>query len=296
MKFVTYEKDKREFAGVLDKDGKKVMNLVEITGKESFDTILEFINTATNEDFETIKKVVEGRLTGGMELGSVKLLAPITRPIHDIICMGVNYSDHLAESQKAIKDGNLDNVSQPVYFSKRASRIIGPDEDIRGEFQLDDYLDYEVELAVIIGKRGRDIPKDQVEDHIFGYSVFNDLSSRRLQRSHIQWYKGKSLDGYSVMGPVILHKSQLPFPLEVDVISRVNGEQRQKSNTRMLINNIETLVSDFSKGITLEPGDIIATGTPAGVGMGFSPPKYLKKGDVVECEIPQIGSLGNRIV
>ena len=144
---------------------------------------------------------------------------------------------------------------------------------------------------MIIGKRGRDIKKEDAEDYIFGYSVFNDLSARRLQKEHTQWYKGKSLDTYSIMGPSILYKEDLPFPIEVDVVSRVNGEQRQNGNTNMLIHDIPAIIEDFSKGITIEPGDIIITGTPAGVGMGFNPPRYLKSGDKVECEIKEIGRL-----
>jgi 2-keto-4-pentenoate hydratase/2-oxohepta-3-ene-1,7-dioic acid hydratase in catechol pathway len=156
-------------------------------------------------------------------------------------------------------------------------------------------LDYEVELAVIIGKEGRNIAREEVEDYIFGYSIFNDISSRRLQREHLQWFKGKSLDTYSVLGPVIVHKSAFAYPPEVEIECRVNGEVRQHSNTNLLIHNIATIISDFSQGITLEPGDIIATGTPSGVGMGFKPPRFMKKGDLVECEIAGIGILRNRI-
>lgn len=296
MKFVTYQYKEKEYPGVLDQEKEKIYSLDEIFGIGKFKTLVEFIEESTGEHLKKVADTLKEKVLKGRFLHELVLLAPIPKPIHDIICVGFNYADHLKESPPAIKDGNLGKIAKPVYFSKRASRIIGSHEDIRGEFQLDNEIDYEVELAVIIGKRGRDIPKDEAEDYIFGYSVFNDLSSRRLQRDHTQWYKGKSLDGYSVMGPVILHQSQLPFPLEVDVISRINGETRQDSNTKVFIHDIATLISDFSQGLTLEPGDIIATGTPAGVGMGFDPPRYLQKGDIVECEIPDIGVLRNRIV
>lgn len=296
MKFVTYKYNKKEYPGILDSESERIYSLDEIFGIGKFNTLVDFIRECTSEHLKKIENSLKEKVLEGKFLHDVILLSPIPRPIHDIICVGVNYADHLKETKSLMKDRDLKRPMKPVYFSKRATKIIGTNEDIKGEFELDNELDYEVELAVIIGKSGRDIPKDQVEEHIFGYSIFNDLSSRKLQRDHTQWYKGKSLDGYSVMGPLILHKSQLPFPFEVDVISRINEETRQHSNTRMLINDIATLISDFSKGITLEAGDIIATGTPAGVGMGFKPKRYMKKGDLVECEIPEIGILKNRIV
>lgn len=295
MKFVTYKYKGKEYPGVLDQKEEKVYSLDEIFGVDRFNSLIEFIKESNEEYLKIIEDSLKGKVTNGESLKDVVLISPIPKPIHDIICVGVNYTDHLKEAQSVIKDKSLNKITKPVYFSKRATRIIGPNEDIKGEFELDDEFDYEVEFAVIIGKSGRDIPKDKVEEYIFGYSIFNDLSSRKLQREHMQWFKGKSLDGYSVMGPVILHKSQLPFPIEVDVISRINGETRQDSNTKMLIHDIATLISDFSMGITLEPGDIIATGTPAGVGMGFKPGKFMKNGDVVECEIPKIGILKNLI-
>ncbi len=296
MKFVTYKYREREYPGVLDEDREKVYSMDEMFGVGRFNSLVEFIGSSTEKDLKKVENSLKEKALKGKALEDVVLVSPIPRPIHDIICLGINYADHLEESKGAIKDINLENVTKPVYFSKRAARIMGPDDDIEAALELDKDLDYEVELAVIIGKEGKDIPKEKVEDYIFGYSIFNDLSSRTLQMEHTQWYKGKSLDGYSVMGPVILHRSQLQLPFEVDVVSRVNGEKRQSSNTKMLIHDIATLISDFSRGITLEPGDIIATGTPAGVGMGLKPPRYMKRGDIVECEIPEIGVLRNKIV
>ena len=180
-------------------------------------------------------------------------------------------------------------------FSKRAIEIIGPGDTVKSRMDLDEKLDYEVELAVVIGKRGTDIPKEKVEEYIFGYSVFNDISARELQGSHVQWYRGKSLDSFSSMGPVILHKSSLPFPVEVDIRSYVNGEIRQTSNTKLFLSNIGEIISEISSGITLEAGDIVITGTPSGVGLGLKPQKFMKKGDIVVCEIPEIGRLENII-
>lgn len=296
MKFLTYEYNKKEYPAVMNLENEKIYSLDEIFGIGRFNTLIDFIRESTEDHLKDIESSLKEKVLEGKFLHDVNLLSPIPKPIHDIICVGVNYADHLKEAKSLMKDKNHEETMKPVYFSKRAIRIMGPNEDIKGEFELDNEFDYEVELAVIIGKEGRDIPKERVEEHVFGYSIFNDLTSRKLQREHNQWYKGKSLDGYSVMGPVILHKSQIPFPFELDVISRINGESRQHSNTKMFINDITKLVSDFSKGITLEAGDIIATGTPAGVGMGFEPKKYIKKGDLVECEIPGIGLLKNLII
>ena len=227
-------------------------------------------------------------------MSEVKLLSPIERPIHDILCVGVNYQAHLEEASERAK--NFKKTSNDaVYFGKRAIKIIGTNEDVQACLDIDNALDYEVELAVIIGKTGKNISVDKVEDYIFGYSIFNDFSSRRLQLKHMQWFKGKSLDTYSAMGPVILHKSALPFPVEVDIKCSVNGELRQNSNTKLFLNDIPKVVSELSQGMTLEAGDIIATGTPSGVGMGYKPGKWLKSGDEVVCEIPPIGKLINKI-
>lgn len=172
---------------------------------------------------------------------------------------------------------------------------MGQEDIIVSHADIDEQLDYEVELAVIIGKKGTNIPKDQVEDYIFGYTIINDISARQLQQQHSQWYRGKSLDSFTALGPVVVHKSEMPFPIELDISSRVNGELRQNSNTKYFLADIPSIISEFSNGITLEPGDIIATGTPSGVGMGFNPPRYMKSGDVVECEIQNIGILRNAV-
>ena len=239
------------------------------------------------------RQKIDSRYQGNL-VKDIKICSPIKRPIHDIMCVGVNYKDHLEETQKNF-DKEFEKPKKIVYFSKRAYDIIGPEDSVKSRMDLDKKLDYEVELAVIIGKKGKDILEEDVEEYIFGYSIFNDFSARELQQSHVQWYRGKSLDTYSAMGPVILHKSALPFPIEVDIKSFVNGELRQSSNTRLFLANIPKIISEISTGITLEAGDIIITGTPAGVGLGFNPPKFLKKGDQVICEIPEIGKLKNII-
>jgi len=295
MKFITFVHEGKEQIGVLSLDETKVLKISKVLGHERYRDMNQFIEEATELDLGILAQVRINEIELGVPIDEIRYLAPIVRPKHDIICVGVNYESHLKESTIALKE-DLSMQKQPVYFSKRTTRILGHGEDIRGFFEIDEALDYEVELAVIIGKRGINIPRDQVEEYIFGYSIFNDVSSRTLQKGHLQWYKGKSLDTHSVLGPVILHRSALSFPLKLQVESRVNGEIRQNSNTELFLNDISTIISDFSQGITLEPGDIIATGTPSGVGMGFDPPRFMKKGDVVECGIEKIGVLRNTIV
>ncbi len=296
MRFLTYEDHGVEKIGILKWDEKNVLDIHHLLKRMRGYDMTRFIEEVTERELEALEKAAGDGGEKGPALDEVILRAPIRKPPHDIICVGVNYEDHLKESTLALKDVSLENRNKPVYFGKRAHRILGHQEDVPGHFDLDESFDYEVELAVIIGKEGKDIKVDDVEDYIFGYSIFNDYSSRTLQKEHLQWFKGKSLDGYSVMGPYLVHKNEVPYPPEVALTTYVNGELRQDSHTKHLIFNVATLISDFSKGVTLMPGDIIATGTPSGVGMGFNPPRYLKVGDQVTCEIEGLGTLTNRIV
>ena len=291
LRFVAFKKEGLSGVGVLLQDD-RVLDVRSVL--EDVSSIQALIERVSDDDIALLASAtsrVEGYRTYG--LSEVVICPPIERPLHDILCVGVNYLDHLKETKDTVK--GFKEATAPVYFSKRAISILGSGDTIELRYDLDDKLDYEVELAVIIGKRGKDIPKGEVEDYIFGYSVFNDISSRSLQKRHGQWFRGKSLDTYTAMGPAILHKSALPLPVKVEVKSYVNDELRQSSNTELMITDIPSLISDLSSGMTLEPGDIVATGTPAGVGMGFSPPKYLKKGDKVVCEIPSIGKLINYV-
>lgn len=262
-------------------------------------TLIDFIRKVNGDTDQARRLVHEKSETGTVHMlkeEGLQLLSPIEHTIHDILCVGVNYRDHLKETKEHMAGAISDEVSQTVYFAKRAYRILGSEESVHGRDDLDEKIDYEVELAVIIGKEGKNISEEDAENYIFGYSVFNDLSSRTLQTSHGQWLIGKSLDEYTSMGPVIVDRQELPMPLELDVRSYVNGELRQNSNTRNLIKKVLALIAELSQGITLEAGDIIATGTPSGVGMGFVPPRFLKKGDKVTCEIESIGRLTNWIV
>ncbi|MEI0700338.1 fumarylacetoacetate hydrolase family protein [Brachyspira intermedia] len=295
MKFVSFvEWNNTESVGILSKDGNKVIAISEIISdfKCNNNPMIQLINMINeNNDILNKLKYAEENFERAYSIENVKILSPIRKPIHDIICVGVNYSDHLGEIKKDMKD--FKEVKAPVYFSKRAIEIIGFGDKIKSRFDLDECLDYEVELAVIIGKTAKDINPEEVNDYIFGYSIFNDISSRKIQKEHSQWYKGKSLDSYSSMGPCIVHKDDFELPLKLDIKSILNDEVRQSSNTKYMIHDINYLISDISKGMTLEAGDIIATGTPGGVGMSFNPPKYMKSGDKIVCSIENIGELIN---
>jgi 2-keto-4-pentenoate hydratase/2-oxohepta-3-ene-1,7-dioic acid hydratase in catechol pathway len=295
MKLLWYEIQHEKALGVLNSAEERILPLAKLLPDKSFRDMIDFIERHEKEDLDLMRNGLEEEKIEGILLEEVKVLSPIEYPKHDIICVGVNYEEHLKESTLGLKDPELDKPKEPVYFSKRAVKILGPEDPKEGFFELDEALDYEVELAVILGKEGRDINPEAVKEHIFGYTVFNDISSRNLQKAHIQWYKGKSLDTHSIMGPYILLADDIAFPPEFTVETRVHGELRQKSNTRLFIHNLNKIISDFSKGITLVPGDIIATGTPSGVGMGYTPPRFLHSGDLVECSISGIGTLRNKV-
>ncbi len=294
MKFAVFESKGIKRLGVLVEEKNSVLDVGALLGGRNCLPLPRFIEDITDDDLGLLRKALgDPGCQVLLPLSGVEICPPMDRPVHDILCVGVNYRDHMEETKGKV--AGFTESPAPVYFSKRAVRILGSNEAIEARLDLDEKLDYEVELAVIIGKRGVDIPRERAEEHVFGYSVFNDISSRSLQKRHGQWFRGKSLDTYTAMGPVIIHRSALPFPIRLDVRSYVNDELRQSSNTELMLTDIPSLIADLSKGMTLEPGDIIATGTPAGVGMGFDPPRYLKKGDRVVCEIPPIGRLENWI-
>lgn len=296
MKFVRFKSENNEKLGIFNKDESKIIEISSVLKGREFSSMIDLIENITEDEMEQLQETFGGKISEYVQydVSKVKICSPIKRPIHDIICVGVNYKSHLEETKESFKD-DFTETEKTVYFSKRASEIIGTGDAVKSRMDLDTHLDYEIELAVIIGKKGSDIAKEDVEKYIFGYSIFNDISARELQQSHFQWYRGKSLDTYSSMGPCILHKTALSFPIEVDVKSYVNKELRQSSNTRLFLADIPQIISEISAGITLEPGDIIITGTPSGVGMGMKPQGFMKKGDVVTCEIPEIGKLINTI-
>ena len=230
-----------------------------------------------------------------VSLAAAELLSPIPRPRQDVICLGINYKAHAVESGHYDANAFGGERPVPIYFSKRVTEAVAPGGFIESHPGLVSRLDYEAELAVVIGKTARNVPADKAADYIFGYTVLNDVSARMLQTSHKQWYFGKSLDGFTPIGPCITTADEIAFPPALPIRCRVNGELRQDSNTELLITGIDRIIEELSSGMTLLPGTIIATGTPAGVGMGFDPPKFLQSGDTVECEIEDIGVLRNTV-
>jgi 2-keto-4-pentenoate hydratase/2-oxohepta-3-ene-1,7-dioic acid hydratase in catechol pathway len=228
----------------------------------------------------------------GLPLDSVRLRAPITRPSRNVVCVGLNYADHVAESQSVV---GAQLPEAPVFFTKPPSTVIGPGDEIPWHGRVSTAIDWEAELAVIIGRECRDVDEASALDVVFGYTVANDVTARDLQRRHGQWYKGKGLDGFCPMGPVVVTADEIGDPHELDVSLRVNGVEKQRSNTRHFIFRIPRLIAEWSAGMTLYPGDILLTGTPSGVGVGRTPPEFLKPGDVVEAEVGGIGVLRNGV-
>ena len=229
-----------------------------------------------------------------LALADVELLSPIPRPRQDVICLVINYKAH-ADEAASYDTAFIKEKPIPIYFSKRVCEAVAPGGMIQSHPGLVERLDYEAELAVIIGKTARNVPAADAEQYIFGYTILNDVSARVLQTAHKQWYFGKSLDGFTPIGPCIVTADEISFPPALPIRARVNGELRQDSTTDLLITGIADIIAELSSGMTLLPGTIIATGTPSGVGMGFDPPKFLKTGDVVECEIEGIGVLRNTV-
>jgi 2-keto-4-pentenoate hydratase/2-oxohepta-3-ene-1,7-dioic acid hydratase in catechol pathway len=223
-----------------------------------------------------------------------RLLAPIPWPRKNVVMLGVNYREHVDEGAKA-RSIDIKYPEWPVFFTKPATSVIGPMGKVV-RHQVTEKLDWEVELAVVMGRKGRNIPKDKAYDYVFGYTICLDMTARELQRLHGQWFKGKSLDTFCPVGPWIVHKSALPDPQQVRLVCRVNGEVMQDGNTRDMIFDIPTIIESLSSGLTLEPGDIISTGTPSGVGFARVPPVFLKPGDKVEGDIEGIGVLQVEIV
>jgi len=226
---------------------------------------------------------------------AVHLLAPIPCPRQNVICLGMNYRAHAIEA--ALARGRAPNLPEhPVFFTKAVSSICGPDDDIPLDPRATQQLDYEVELALIIGRAGKNIAHGDALSYVFGYTIVNDVTARDLQDRHQQFFKGKSLDRTCPIGPWIVTADEIPTPGELGIRLRLNGETRQDSSTNDLIFDIPTMIAILSTGMTLQPGTIISTGTPGGVGLGRTPPSYMQPGDVMEAEIDGIGVLRNRIV
>jgi 2-keto-4-pentenoate hydratase/2-oxohepta-3-ene-1,7-dioic acid hydratase in catechol pathway len=232
--------------------------------------------------------------TGAAPLSSVQLLAPIPDPRRNVMCLGLNYAEHIAEQTSSGEQADLPEF--PIVFTKATTTANGPFDDIVLDPAVTGRLDWEVELAVVISRAGANISREEAMAHVFGYMVLNDVSARDLQWRHKQFFKGKSLDGACPMGPWIVTADELGDPHDLRVVCRVNGQVKQDSSTTFMIFDVPATIMHLSDGMTLLPGDIIATGTPSGVGFARTPPEFLKPGDVVECEVERIGSIKNQIV
>lgn len=292
MKLLTYKYQDGEAVGVLSSDGGHVIP-ISAWGL-NYPTMSDLVAHASDSEIRLLQNQT-GREPSRIPIGDITFLAPIPRPSQDVICLGINYMEHAAESARYSNEAFSGERPYAVYFSKRVAEGVGHEQPIQGHFDLIERLDYEVELAVIIGTDCRDVSEEDAYRYIFGYTIFNDVSARELQTRHKQWYFGKSLDGFTPMGPWIVTKDEFAFPPALTIQSRINGELRQDSNTSQLIFGIPHIIAELSKGMTLKAGTIIATGTPAGAGMGFEPPKFLKKDDIVECTIEGIGTLRNPV-
>ena len=278
MKLITFEYRGRERVGRLD--GRTVYPI------EGFNTMLDVIRSGAKP--ESLRSM------GSIVLSAVDLLAPIPEPGQDVICLGLNYQAHAEESAR-FKQSVFERPEAAVYFSKRVNRAVAPGMPIQAHPELDAQLDYEAELAVIIGRDARSVPRELAFDYVFGYTILNDVSARSLQGKHKQWYFAKSLDGFTPMGPCIATEEEFSRPPALAIRSFVNGAPRQNANTIDLIFDIPHIIAELSSGMTLKAGTIISTGTPAGVGMGMQPPCFLNRGDMVRCEIGGIGALENPV-
>ena len=285
MKLYTIRYCSQEYVAVLTDKGMVTINSLGIPVSDMNELIRRF-----DELKEVIIEKLEDKNIPILEEQDYKILAPIPVPIQDLICLGVNYREHIEET---IDVQNFARKKDAVYFAKRVNRANDPD-GIVPLYDFVDSLDYEVELGVILKKDAFCVSVEDAAEYILGYTIINDISARNLQFKHVQWYRGKSLDGYTPMGPCIVTKDEIEDPHDLTLTCYVNDERRQNSNTSLMITTVEEAISELSQGMTLKAGTVIATGTPGGVALGMKPPVYLKKGDVIRCEIQGIGSLVNR--
>ena len=290
MKIAKVKINDSVWAGIVDVSAQTIELL---TKQQSYiDPVISIIQQSLkHQPLPKVRKKVDFR--------EVIFMPPITQPSKDVICVGKNYAKHAAEYAHSGYDSSSTDINDvipeaPIMFTKAARTMIGASDDIIVPWNITQSVDYEAELGVIIGREGRFISEESAYDHVWGYTVVNDMTARDLQSRHKQWLLGKSIDTFCPIGPWIVTADELD-PEDMDVSCWVNGERRQHANTRDLIFNIPSIIAAASASMTLCPGDIIATGTPAGVGVGFQPPKFLKIGDSVKVEISGIGVIENTI-
>ena len=298
MKFVTFSQGDGETLGLMLSDGILPLQDAAKRGGERADlsSMLAVIRGGESALAACRRLAGDSRArTALIPLSTVQLLAPIPRLARNAFCVGLNYLDHAKEGAAA-RMAELKVPQVPIFFTKATGTLVGPNTDVRLDPKITQRLDYEVELAVVFGKEGRDIPANAAYDYVFGYTIANDVTARDLQRRHEQWFKGKSLDTTLPLGPCIVTRDEIEDLNSVELSMHINGEQRQRARVEQMIFDIPTLITTLSAGMTLEPGDILATGTPSGVGFAMNPPTYLRGGDEMVARIDRIGELHNRVV
>jgi 2-keto-4-pentenoate hydratase/2-oxohepta-3-ene-1,7-dioic acid hydratase in catechol pathway len=293
MYLASYQVGTQTHWGVVDIDRQCVHPISSVFGEYVPPDLLSYI---VEKGCDSFSSPCLSNFEDGLPLSSIEIVAPINNPVRNIFCVGKNYTDHVKELSKYDKEQFDYTVEKPVFFTKPTTSVNGPYADVPAHETMTSQLDYEAELAVIIGKDGVNIPVENALDYVFGYTIINDVTARDVQRAHKQWVKGKGLDGFCPMGPWIVTRDDITDPQNINIKSFVNGELRQSSNTSKMIHSIAQLISELSQGLTLKAGDILATGTPEGVGAGFNPPKFLAKGDIVRIEIDDIGAIENTVI
>jgi 2-keto-4-pentenoate hydratase/2-oxohepta-3-ene-1,7-dioic acid hydratase in catechol pathway len=298
MRFATYRDNTRAvMLGVVQDD--RILNLqsLAVAARVALpETMLDLIG-AGPAMLEQVRRLLEqAPADAWRSLAEIHLLAPIPRPRKNVFCVGMNYLAHAIESARS-RGREYEPLAHPAFFTKVNTAVSGPDDDIPYPTGISEQLDWEVELAVVIGRGGTNWSEAAALDHVFGYMVVNDVSAREVQNQHGgQFFKGKSLDGFCPSGPWIVTADEIPDPQALGLQTRVNGVVKQDSSTADMIFPVTQILAELSAGMSLEPGDIIATGTPSGVGMGRTPQEWLRPGDVVEVEVERIGTLRNRVV
>jgi 2-keto-4-pentenoate hydratase/2-oxohepta-3-ene-1,7-dioic acid hydratase in catechol pathway len=301
MRLVTYRSHVEAEARLGALVGDLVLDL-EMFGEECGvplpSSMLEFIDLGPQAVAITSKLIAQAKglfpIGTAVPVANVKLLAPIPRPRKNIFGIGLNYTEHVAESAKSL-DTSPELPRQPVIFSKPPTSVIGPDDAIVHNAKITKQLDWEVELAAIIGTRAKGVAREDALKYVFGYTVCIDMSARDCRRAG-QWIYSKGQDTFAPMGPCVVTADEIPDPQTLDLWLTVNGVEKQRSNTAYMLFKVDELVADISQGITLEPGDIIATGTPAGVGAGMDPQEWVWPGDIIVASVEGIGTLRHPVV
>ena len=295
MKFVTYKAGSEERLGLLD-DAKGVLDVVKagraIVGRDLPGNMLSFI-AAGDAALAGARRLLAAD-SGWMPLASLKLMAPIPHYKKNVFCVGRNYKLHIEEGARA-RGVPVSFPPLPEFFSKPPTTVIGNGDDIQWDSRCTQQLDYEIELGIVIGRKTSNLSEGNALSAVFGYTIVNDVSAREVQKAHGQWFKGKSFDTFAPIGPCIVTADEFGDPSGHQLVLKVNGEVRQDSNTSDMLFNCQQIVASLSAGLTLEPGDTIATGTPSGVALGMEPPAWLKDGDTVELTITGIGTLTNKV-